>query len=113
MPAAPELTYQTPHSPDEQLTFDVGQVLPKLKGLGGLPATCIYLQLTTAAMRHAAELWTDARARGFCTAPATSLDADVFLAAQALAVGGTVVTTNPRHLDRFVAATAWEELSGA
>lgn len=36
MPAAPELAYQTPLSPDEQLTFDVGQVLPQVKGLGGL-----------------------------------------------------------------------------
>ncbi|HEX6987550.1 MAG TPA: threonine synthase, partial [Planctomycetaceae bacterium] len=36
MPAAPDLAYQTPLSPDEHLTFDVGQVLPPVKGLGGL-----------------------------------------------------------------------------
>lgn len=36
MPAVPDLAYQTPLSPDEALTFDVGQVLPPVKGLGGL-----------------------------------------------------------------------------
>ena len=33
---APDLAYQTPLSPDDDLTFDVGQVLPPVKGLGGL-----------------------------------------------------------------------------
>ncbi len=36
MPAAPDLAFQTPLSPGERLTFDVGQVLPPVKGLGGL-----------------------------------------------------------------------------
>lgn len=81
--------------------------------LDQLRATFIYLQLTTAAMRHAAELWADARTRGLPTASEASLDADVILAAQAISVGGTVVTTNPRHLERFVTARTWEELSGA
>lgn len=51
--------------------------------------------------------------RGTPARPAddAALDIDVILAAQALAVGGTVVTTNPRHLERFVAAKAWEELT--
>jgi hypothetical protein len=39
------------------------------------------------------------------------LDGDVILAAQALAVGGAVVTANPRHLERFVAAKTREELT--
>ena len=76
-----------------------------------LRATFIYLPLTTAVMRHAAELWADARSKGLPTAAETALDGDVILAAQALAVGGTVVTTNPRHLERFVTAKTWEELS--
>lgn len=36
MPAAPDLAYQTPLSPDADLTFDVGKVLPAVKELGGL-----------------------------------------------------------------------------
>ena len=79
--------------------------------LDQLTAAFIYLPLTTDMIRHAAELWAEARLKGVPTAPETSLDADVILAAQALAVSGTVVTTNPRHLERFVAAKTWEELT--
>jgi len=79
--------------------------------LDQLRATVVYLPLTTAVMRHAAELWADARTRGLPTAAEAELDGDVILAAQALAVGGTVVTTNPRHLSRFVPAKTWEELA--
>ena len=70
-----------------------------------------YLPLDTATMRHAAELWAEVRLRGLPTAPDTALDVDVILAAQAVSVGGTVVTTNPRHLERFVPAKTWEELA--
>jgi predicted nucleic acid-binding protein len=80
--------------------------------LDQLRVTFVYLPLTTAVMRHAAELWADARTRGSPTAPDTALDGDIILAAQALAVGGTVITTNTRHLSRFVAAKTWEELAG-
>lgn len=79
--------------------------------LDQLRATLVYLPLTTATMRHAAELWADSRLRGLPVAADHSLDGDVILAAQTLAVGGTVVTTNPRHLSRFVPAKAWEELA--
>lgn len=64
-------------------------------------------------MRLAAELWADARTRGVPTATEESLDADVILAAQALSVGGIIVTMNTRHLERFVAAKIWEDLAGA
>ena len=68
------------------------------------------MPLSTATMRRAAELWADARLRGIPTASAASLDADAILAAQALAVGGTVVTTNPRHLGRYVAVRSWADI---
>jgi predicted nucleic acid-binding protein len=61
-------------------------------------------------MRRAAELWAEARLHGVPTAPADSLDADAILAAQALAVGGAVVTTNPRHLGRYVLVRSWADI---
>lgn len=69
-----------------------------------------YLDLTADTLRHAARLWADARVRGVPTAAEAKLDADVILAGQALAVGGTVVTTNTTQA-RFVAAKTWEELA--
>jgi predicted nucleic acid-binding protein len=69
-----------------------------------------YLPITTDAMRLAAELWSDARAKGWPTADEASLDADVILAAQAIVAGGTVVTMNRKHLSRFVATADWTKL---
>ena len=73
-----------------------------LRYLDTLPETFYYLPLTTAMMRDAAALWADARHRGLPTAGELSFDFDVILAAQARSVGGTVVTTNAKHLGRFV-----------
>lgn len=76
-----------------------------------------YLPLTTATMRRAAQLWAQARSRGRPTADRHALDADVILAAQAQLLaedeGDEVViaTTNPRHLDQFVAARRWQEIT--
>jgi predicted nucleic acid-binding protein len=70
-----------------------------------------YLPLTTNIMRKAAELWAEARSKGFSTAPEPSLDGDVILAAQALEVSGIVVTLNRKHLSRFVEAKDWQEIS--
>ena len=44
----------------------------------------IYIPISTAAMRKAAELWADARRRGVATADDKEIDADVILAAQAM-----------------------------
>jgi hypothetical protein len=40
------------------------------------------------------------------------LDIDVILAAQAVTIGAEVIviTTNPRHISRFVMARLWREL---
>ncbi len=63
-----------------------------------------YLPLDTPTMRKAAEFWSDSRFRGQPTAPETALDGDVILAAQAAMIGGTIVTTNGKHLSQFVPA---------
>ena len=42
------------------------------------------------------------------TADPRELDGDVILAAQALQVGGTVVTENPGHLALFVRIERWQ-----
>jgi predicted nucleic acid-binding protein len=73
-----------------------------------------YLALSDEALRLAAELWARARQQGLPTAAALDLDVDVILAAQALTLGSSgeviVVTTNTRHLLRFVDARLWSEL---
>jgi predicted nucleic acid-binding protein len=72
-----------------------------------------YLPLTTTAMRHAAQLWAQARQVGQPTADDKSLDADVILAAQAITLGEAdqvIATTNVGHLSRFAPAALWTEI---
>jgi predicted nucleic acid-binding protein len=69
-----------------------------------------YLPLDTQTMKKAAELWAQARAQGIPTAEEKSLDSDVILAAQAMSVEGTIITTNRKHLERFVPAKEWTEI---
>ena len=72
-----------------------------------------YQPLTTPVMRHAAELWAQARNTGQQTAADPALDCDVILAAQALSLGVQVVvaTGNPAHLSRFVSAADWQTIT--
>ncbi|MDQ2730341.1 MAG: PIN domain-containing protein [Armatimonadota bacterium] len=73
-----------------------------------------YLPLTTPAMLMAAKLWAEARNTGRPTAGNSSLDADVILAAQALALGvlGLVIaTSNPGHLSRYIPAQEWRQIN--
>ena len=86
-----------------------------LERLNALKVSLRYLPLTTATMLTAAELWARARNEGHPTAQDAALDADVILAAQALALKGrgydtVIATTNPAHLDRFATAKAWAEI---
>ncbi len=69
-----------------------------------------YLPLDTATMRKAAGFWADSRVRGNPTAADVSLDGDAILAAQAAMVGGTIVTTNRKHLSQFVPARDRSEI---
>lgn len=79
--------------------------------LDNLKSTLQYLPITTEAMLKAAELWADARRKGTPTADPKELDCDVVLAAQALSVNAIVVTENIGHLDRFVEAKHWKDIS--
>jgi predicted nucleic acid-binding protein len=83
-----------------------------LAQLDRLAATFVYLPLTTEVMRGAARLWADARSTGRPTGAPTALDGDAILAAQALTVGGLVVTTNRKHLTALgVAVEDWSDLT--
>ena len=69
-----------------------------------------FLPLDSNTMLKAAEFWCQARLDGQPTASSDALDGDVILAAQAALVDGTVVTTNLKHLRRFVPASDLQEL---
>jgi predicted nucleic acid-binding protein len=75
-------------------------------------AAARYLPISTEAMLLAAELWADARRRGYATAGDQALDADVILAAQAITLGGATViaTTNVSHLSRYTDAQLWNQI---
>jgi predicted nucleic acid-binding protein len=84
-----------------------------LINLDQLTAKLEYVPITTAAMRLAAQLWAQARNSGQLTAPNTSIDADVVLAAQALSLNAPVIvaTANPAHLSRFVVSELWSNIT--
>ena len=81
-----------------------------LQRLDRLTETLDYLSLDTSTLRRAAGLWAEARHSGRPTAAPEALDGDAILAAQAIAVGGSVVTENVRHLERFVPTFRWSEV---
>ena len=70
--------------------------------LNKLASVLEYLPIDTLTMRKAAEFWAEARSRGQPTSPEPALDGDAILAAQAALIGGTIVTSNRKHLSQFV-----------
>ncbi|MFO0609838.1 MAG: PIN domain-containing protein [Polyangiales bacterium] len=78
-----------------------------LARLDDLARDATYLPLDTATRRDAAQLWADLCGKGKPVGAPEALGADAILAAQALRVSGTVVTTNPRHVARMVLTLAW------
>jgi predicted nucleic acid-binding protein len=93
------------------LAYQQNQILTRsLKRLDQLTELLSYLPLTTAVMRDAAHLWAQARSSGLSTASPEAMDGDIILAAQARAIGATVITTNQKHLMRFVTALQWQEI---
>ena len=87
------------------------QTTPKsIERLDRLPDVMVFVPVDRETFQEAARLWADVRSRGKPTAPPAALDVDVILAAQARQVGGTVVTTNRKHLDRYVPTIDWTEI---
>ena len=88
----------------------------KVNGLGRLEQLITlgeYLPITTAVMRQAELLWAQARQQGQPTAGDKTIDADVILAAQAMALAVSdvvIATTNVGHLSRFVKADLWQNI---
>jgi predicted nucleic acid-binding protein len=78
-----------------------------LDRLDQLPSVYDYLPVSTEMWKRAAELWAEARQLGMPSASHLALDADVLIAAQALEVGGTVVTNNVAHIGRWVDVQPW------
>lgn len=82
-----------------------------LERLDSLARTLRYLPITTAVMRHGAQLWAESRLRGQPTGPEESIDGDVILSAQAKSVNAIVVTDNTKHFQQFVIAASWQDLA--
>lgn len=81
--------------------------------LDSLKQPMLYLELTTAAMQLAAELWAKARQTGKPTGHSHSLDADVILAAQTILLDrqAIIATDNANHLSRYTLADHWLNLT--
>ena len=69
-----------------------------------------YRPITTPTMRRAAVMWADARRQGVPTGHHHSLDCDVIVAAEAMEIGGVVVTENVGHMSRYVPTLEWRSL---
>jgi predicted nucleic acid-binding protein len=88
----------------------------KAKGLAQLDALALqlaYLPLTTSAMRQAALFWAQARQQGQPTAGDRTIDSDMILAGQAVALGVAevvVATRDVGHLSRFAPAELWHNI---
>jgi predicted nucleic acid-binding protein len=78
-----------------------------LRRLDALNHQFIYLPVTTAVMRRAAEFWAQARSIGRTTAAEEALDGDVIIAAQAESVGATIITRNTKHFELFGPVETW------
>jgi predicted nucleic acid-binding protein len=86
-----------------------------LHKLDTLLASLVYLPFPTEGWRRASELWAWARNHGHITAPATDLNIDLLLAAQAQLINTPdtpviIATTNVRHLAPFADARLWTEI---
>jgi len=91
--------------------------LESLKRLDDLGRFLRYLPLDTTSMRRACEYWGQARQKGRPGADDKDLDADVILAAQAVLLAELegwkpiVATTNRRHLELFIDAREWKNVT--
>jgi predicted nucleic acid-binding protein len=81
-----------------------------LRRLEELEQEHTYTRITTQVLRHAAQLWAQARNQGTPTADPKELDVDMILAAQALEAGAIIATENVGHLSLFAEAMHWREI---
>lgn len=88
-----------------------------IKRLDELCMVFAFLPLDTDTMHRAAELWAQSRLDGRPLAHEHALDGDVILCAQAELLAKSsprdsivIATTNPKHLQRFVAADIWQNI---
>lgn len=79
-----------------------------LQRLDGYQQILTFVPLTTQTLKAAAQLWAEARNQGLPTAQPEALDGDVILAVQAREKMGVVLTTNKKHLSRFVPVADWQ-----
>ena len=89
-----------------------------IQELDNLGAAIGYLALDTGSFLLAAQLWAEARLKGYATARDAELDGDVILAAQARMLASlspadevVVATTNVGHLARFTPAETWQSIT--
>lgn len=85
-----------------------------LAQLDALEDAVEYLPINTTAMRLAAQLWAQARQQGRPTASDESIDADMVLIGQGMALGEpqfVIATTNVGHLGRFASAALWTDIT--
>lgn len=85
----------------------------QIRRLDQMDGPFLYLALTRAIMRRAAELWAFARQTGQPTAGDNTIDADVILVAQAESLNDpdtVIATTNVGHLARFFPADLWSNV---
>jgi len=88
-----------------------------IQQLDQLKTVLAYVPITTEIILKAAKLWAVVRQQGQPTADPMSLDGDVILAAQALAISQQlqqeviIATTNVGHLSRFTIAQHWQTVT--
>jgi len=82
-----------------------------LDRLNDLVSNLDYIKITTEIMRNAAALWAEARSKGIASADEKNIDGDIIIAVQAKSVDGLVVTSNSKHLSKYVEARNWTELA--
>jgi predicted nucleic acid-binding protein len=88
----------------------VHRLVGSLQKLDDLRSILVYVPISTAAMRLAAEFWAALRRSGKPLADPKALDCDVILAAQAIQVRAIVATDNLAHVSRLVTARHWRSI---
>jgi predicted nucleic acid-binding protein len=83
--------------------------------LDAMEEALVYVPVTTAILRRAAELWAQTRNQGGPTADDKALDADVILAAQTELIMSeydevVIATENVGHLTRLAPAKEWRDI---